>query len=320
MKIALIALDEVVATSIAGIIDYFNFANLIARDKNLAVTVTLYSPQGSQIKTSMGVSIPCEQLSNLGIDNEVIWFLGSRYRGSENLILESQSVSLCKTSLNDAINSAQIVAGSCTGVALMLACITTLPDTITTSWWLRRFFSKHYPGVELMLDKPIVRSGKFITAGATHCFQALVFFLVERHFGRDVLLQLKKWLVIPDIMVNQEQFIDLNVLDLHAGKRLHPVVQFIRTNLGGDLSNESLANVGSMSVRNLIRTFKLLYGMTPSKYVLIARLEAAIHEIKASPHRKLYDIAYEVGYQDVSAFSRQFQKHFGFSASSLKHS
>jgi AraC-like DNA-binding protein len=64
-----------------------------------------------------------------------------------------------------------------------------------------------------------------------------------------------------------------------------------------------------MSVRTLQRNLAKA-GLTYSKVVEYARFEAAA-EMLARPDLKIIDIAYSLGYEDPSHFSRAFRRMIG---------
>ena len=76
-------------------------------------------------------------------------------------------------------------------------------------------------------------------------------------------------------------------------------------------SIEMAADISRTSVRTLQRSLAL-YGITYSKLVDLARYEAAI-ELLRDPKMKIIEIAYAVGYEDPSHFSRAFRRMAGTS-------
>jgi AraC-like DNA-binding protein len=77
----------------------------------------------------------------------------------------------------------------------------------------------------------------------------------------------------------------------------------------GYLNIDSAAQLVRMSVRTLQRNLAKA-GLTYSKVVEYARFEAAA-EMLATPDLKIIDIAYSLGYEDPSHFSRAFRRMIG---------
>lgn len=74
-----------------------------------------------------------------------------------------------------------------------------------------------------------------------------------------------------------------------------------------------MARDKGISMRYLQKRFKLLYGITPKEYSMQITMDRAYTQI--SQGKLVKEVARDMGYSDMYAFSRQFKKHFGFSPS-----
>lgn len=72
-----------------------------------------------------------------------------------------------------------------------------------------------------------------------------------------------------------------------------------------------LANEFNMSESTLRRQIKSLTGRSPIKYLQGLRFNRAMEMIKNNEYNSITRIAHNVGYKDLSTFSRIFKKHFG---------
>lgn len=273
--------------------------------------VALFTANDTRLSSSSKMCFDSRLLSEIEPCYDVVWFLGSKFENSARLQEDCNLISQFKEKLTPVLDKANYVASSCTGVPLMLTVARIHPHNITCSWWLGGYLAKHFSVLKVSTDKAFVQSGKYLTSGATHCFQFIFIKLLENFYQPNVLELFHKWLVIPSQINNQSQFIVLGVLDSLTDKKLKSVTDYIKANLAEDLSNPVLASKASMSVRTLIRTFRIEYGITPGKYVLTARLERSMELISSSPKKKVFDIANSLGYQDIGAFGYQFERHFG---------
>ena len=93
--------------------------------------------------------------------------------------------------------------------------------------------------------------------------------------------------------------------------RMNRVMDYVRNNLAGDLSVETLARIAYFSPFHFHRAFKAVTGETVAAFVRRARLERAAHLMKASPKRKLTSIALNLGYPSLSELSRAFRREYG---------
>jgi AraC-like DNA-binding protein len=89
------------------------------------------------------------------------------------------------------------------------------------------------------------------------------------------------------------------------------IANHIRANYGDSISMQQLAADAGLSISRMERLFQKVFHHSPRQLLLQARLSAAMRLIEARPDSGIADIAYECGYTDHSAFSRQFKAHTG---------
>jgi YesN/AraC family two-component response regulator len=80
----------------------------------------------------------------------------------------------------------------------------------------------------------------------------------------------------------------------------------------------SLAKDIGLSDRQLRRRFRHVYGKTPRRYLVEARLQRA-EELLRTTDLGIEQIAQAVGYQNVAAFDRTFKRAFGVTPSELRN-
>ena len=84
-----------------------------------------------------------------------------------------------------------------------------------------------------------------------------------------------------------------------------------------DLSIEQLAKELNVSQRQMQRKVKSLTGLTPKKYLRHRRLKAAEYLLK-NGSGSVTEVAYTVGFNNLSLFSSYFKEEFGKLPSTLK--
>jgi AraC family transcriptional regulator len=77
-------------------------------------------------------------------------------------------------------------------------------------------------------------------------------------------------------------------------------------------SVRDLARGARLSPYYFLRTFRSVTGVTPHQYVRRGRLRQAATRLKTE-HKKIVDIAFDCGFDDVSTFNRAFRAEFGVS-------
>jgi AraC family transcriptional regulator len=98
--------------------------------------------------------------------------------------------------------------------------------------------------------------------------------------------------------------------------RVNRVIDYIGEHLAGDLSLARLSQIGCFSPFHFHRIFQSITGETLNTHVRRTRLERAAVLMKASPRKRITDVAFEVGFAGTAEFSRAFRNHFDRAPSS----
>ena len=91
---------------------------------------------------------------------------------------------------------------------------------------------------------------------------------------------------------------------------LAAVLDHTRDRFGGELRVEDLAHTAGLSIYQLNRRLRLLFGITAGQLVIKTRIDAASAMLRTTS-RPVADIAHACGYFDQSAFSRVFRRTTG---------
>src|SRR5258706_4277122 len=79
-----------------------------------------------------------------------------------------------------------------------------------------------------------------------------------------------------------------------------------------DTSLDALAAHAGLSPFHFLRVFSAALGVTPHQYLVRSRLRQAA-QLLAEDDRAITDVAYDVGFADVSNFVRTFRRAAGVS-------
>lgn len=94
-------------------------------------------------------------------------------------------------------------------------------------------------------------------------------------------------------------------------------IEYIRKNLDGDLGLESVSNAIGVSLYELSRQFKKETGHNITEYINIQRINEAIY-LMENQNISITDIAYMIGYNDITYFSKVFKKLKGMPPSEYR--
>lgn len=114
-----------------------------------------------------------------------------------------------------------------------------------------------------------------------------------------------------------------DLINIRKGQKFYSMIakaqEYILQNYArGDLSLEEVANRVHVSACYFSLIFKQEVGMTFIDYLVKVRIEKA-KELLAVPGSLSYEVAYQVGYNNPTYFSRLFKKHAGISPTEFKN-
>ncbi|MBC8083995.1 MAG: helix-turn-helix transcriptional regulator [Hymenobacter sp.] len=119
---------------------------------------------------------------------------------------------------------------------------------------------------------------------------------------------LKNKMFVEQLATNSTYFKDPRLIDLF---------NYIKENIGGDLSNKVLSNVANVSEDYVGQYFKMLTGINPQDYIEYQRMERAVFLLRTTK-KSIRDIGKEVGYKDTAYFCRRFKMMFGIPAGIMR--
>lgn len=95
-------------------------------------------------------------------------------------------------------------------------------------------------------------------------------------------------------------------------KRIEAVRSYLDLNYAQQISQSRLAGIANLSVRQLNEIFRRNLGMTPQQYLVEKRMQRA-WQLLTQEELQVQQIAEQVGYASLAAFSDRFRRHFGHS-------
>lgn len=92
------------------------------------------------------------------------------------------------------------------------------------------------------------------------------------------------------------------------------IIEFLEKNYMNDLSMEDMAYFTGRSLSTFKRDFKQYSDLTPQKWLIERRLRAA-HELIQQGGRKVSEICFDVGFKNLSHFSKIYKEKYGVAPS-----
>jgi len=93
---------------------------------------------------------------------------------------------------------------------------------------------------------------------------------------------------------------------------------YINSHLGEKISEAKLAELSGMSPYRFSRLFKQSCSCTFQEYLMKRRIDEAVR-LLANPNTAITDIAFSVGFNDASYFTRAFKRYIGVNPSEFRN-
>ena len=96
------------------------------------------------------------------------------------------------------------------------------------------------------------------------------------------------------------------------------ILDFLNENYMQNLSMEEIASYTGRSLATFKRDFAKISELTPQKWIIRRRLEAA-RDLIVSGKRKVSEACFDVGFKNLSHFSKIYKQQYGCSPANSLH-
>lgn len=188
----------------------------------------------------------------------------------------------------------------------------------TTHWAAADRLAAAHPAVEVDPEVLYVDNGQFLTSAGAAAGLDLCLHMIRRDYGSAVAADAARLSVMPlEREGGQAQFIVHDHTPTPQGSVLEPLLDWLRDNLGRDLTLSDIAAHAGMSTRTLIRRFRDQTGTTPLQWLHRARIRQAQHLLETTQH-SVERIAAQVGFGSSTAFRDRFKRTTGVSPNAYR--
>jgi transcriptional regulator GlxA family with amidase domain len=317
MKIYVLALDGVFDTGLATVLDAFQTANELAEMSGLTPVrfdVTIVGMRKS-VRTSQGLTVPIVAAPmRIAPDCVVVPAIGFKMPGPLQTALARPDISDAGAALRlwDGKNAA--IAAACVGTFVLAESGLLNYQDSTTTWWLAPLFRQRYPKVRLDESRMIVKSGKFVTAGAALSHMDLALWLIRQKSPRLAALTAKY--LIVDSRPSQSAYILVDHF-AHSDPLVERFERWARGRIADGFSLDDAAAAAGCSKRTLARRMKGVLGRSPLSYFQELRVERAVHLLKTTTE-SVDEIAVQVGYADGVTLRTLLRRHLGYGIKEIR--
>ena len=111
------------------------------------------------------------------------------------------------------------------------------------------------------------------------------------------------------VLLNTDPNLYASLFDFSEAWKID-LLEYMNDNYMYDLSMEEMAAYTGRSLSTFKRDFAKVSDLSPQKWIMRRRIEAA-HELIRKGKKKISDICFEVGFKNLSHFSRTYKETYG---------
>ncbi len=307
MRVAFLVIPNMLSTSLSNAYELFFAAKQAAKMRRLEVAKKVellkIAKTTDRVELPSGLSL----LPDHGLDNSVfdIVYVPALWRNPAPIVKNNPEI---VSWIRRQYEHGAIINGTGTGVCFVAE--TGLLDykPATTHWHHLEKFAFDYPYIELKRQHFITSAGRLFCAATINAQTDLNLHHVHRAFGKEISDHLAQHFShevrqpFDKLSFNQEDNSN------HPDEVILQAQLWMQNNLNKhDISMEALAALLGMSQRNFNRRFLDATNLSPLKYLQSQRLHQA-RELLQNTNLSISEIAYRVGYIDVSYFTKLFRQ------------
>lgn len=318
MHIDILVLDDVFDLGLSAVLDVFQTANELIEVSGLSVA--RFEPRivavRKAVKTSQGFTVPVRPAGTRAPDCVVVPAIGFKMPGPLEAALGRPDVRDAVDVLKRRARQGAMVTAACIGTFILAE--SGLLDTheATTTWWLAPFFRQRYPEVVLDESNMLVKSGRFVTAGAALGHMDLALWLV-RSVSPQLATLTAKYLIV-DSRPSQSAYALSDHL-VHDDPIVRRFEGWARARLTRGFSLDEAAKAVGASKRTLARRMQDVLGKSPLSYFQSLRVERAVHLLKTGT-ASVDEIASRVGYADGATLRMLLRRELNLGVKEIRKS
>jgi transcriptional regulator GlxA family with amidase domain len=316
MKVNVLVLDNVFDLGLSAVLDALQTANELIVLGELAVPRFEVRIVGVRkaVKTSQGLAVPVNPAAWRTPDCVVLPAIGFKMPEALENALTRPDIRDAGNALRQWARSGATMSAACIGTFVMAESGLLDHQHATTTWWLAPLFRKRYPNVLLDESNMVVKSGKFVTAGAALSHIDLALWLV-RSVSPTLASLTAKYLIV-DSRPSQSAYALTDHL-VHSDPLVQRFESWARSRLKQGFSLDEAAKAVGSSKRTLARHMEAVLGKSPLSYFQSLRVERAVHLLKTS-RASVDEIAERVGYTDGSILRVLLRRRLGVGVKEIR--
>jgi len=207
-----------------------------------------------------------------------------------------------------------MMTAACIGTFVMAESGLLDNQRATTTWWLAPLFRQRYPTVSIDESNMLVKSGRFVTAGAALSHMDLALWIIRG--ASPKLASLTAKYLIVDSRPSQSAYVLTDHL-VHSDPLVQRFEDWARARLKHGFSLQEAARAVGSSKRTLARHLQAVLGKSPLSYFQSLRVERAVYLLKTGS-ASVDEVADRVGYADGTTLRNLLRRRLKLGIKEIK--
>ena len=319
MRIHILALNDVLDTGLAAVLDAFAFANVLGKMHSISSVRFKTRVVGLRetVTTSQGLNVPVTSAARAQRPDAVVLPAINRIMPKPLVqMLASSEAREAGVVLRKWSDRGALAAAACVGTFVLAEAALLDGEEATTTWWLAPLFRQRYPRVRLDESQIIVQSNTVVTAGAALSHLDLALTLIRR--ADPALADLTAKYLLADVRTSQAAYA-ISGHVVHGDPLVRKFERWARQRLAEGFSLDQAAAELATSKRTLARRMQSVLGKSPLEYLQDLRIERAVH-LLTTGGASVDQIAAEVGYAEGVTLRALLRRRLGRGVREIRRS
>ncbi len=300
--------DGFQSLDLCGPVDCFAQANEI---HSHAYTMKIISLQSGPVRSAAGPMVFAEQALADCLRADYLIICGGA--GMRKLVLDRLQLQY----LQALATQAEKVVSICTGAFILARLFPDQAVALTTHWRHCDELAKKAPHCLVRENALYIVDGRIWSSAGVLSGVDLTLEIIRQDLGSTTAAHVAKELMVyMQRRGEQPQLSELLHAQTGDSLRLVRLLEWLHANLDKPIRVQDMAEIVSVSERQLTRLCQVHLGVSPGQYLRALRLNCA-KDLISSASVSLEKIAQITGFNSYDSFRRAFANHFGYSPSLL---
>ncbi|MGU1998591.1 GlxA family transcriptional regulator [Pseudomonas aeruginosa] len=303
-EVAVLAYDGCWGMGVFAVADFFRIVSLLEAHIGLEPSFRVrILASAREVAVASGHSLRADAILEIDADCDLLVIPAIEGARLAGFVPDAASLAW----IAQRIDAGARVLALTTGAAWLAASRRADGLLLASHWAYVRQLARRYPQCRFIGQRSYLQAdGLYTTGSLGGCFDALLEIIARERGDRFSQLCATHLLVadaqrLSPILPGRRNHRDESILALQ---------DWIEANHAEPLGLERMAAQAGLALRTLKRRFGAATGLSPIRYLQQVRVDRAKKLLLATP-LSIREIAYEVGYENVSFFVRLFRKEAG---------